>query len=74
MVASGCRGCGSQWQLSRVLTCAVSLQAVPALTPRQLAILQHPGMPDSVSAAFAGSTTVVESKLTDPAAGPVRAA
>lgn len=52
---------------------SVSLQAVPALTPRQLAILQHPGVPDSVSAAFAGSTTVVESKLTDPAAGPVRA-
>lgn len=52
----------------------INLEAVPALTPRQLAILQHPGMPDSVAAAFAGSTTVVESKLTDPAAGPVRAA
>lgn len=50
------------------------MQAVPALTPRQLALLQHPGKPGTVAAAFTGSTTVVESVLTDPAAGPLRAA
>jgi hypothetical protein len=45
------------------------MQAVPALTPRQLAILQQAtGTDASLAAAFTGNTTVVESRLTDPAA------
>ena len=56
------------------LTCAMCmLQAVPALTPRQLAILQDAQMPSDLAAGFACGTTVVESKLTDPAMNGLRA-
>lgn len=45
------------------------VQAVPALTPRQLAILQQAtGSTTQLAAAFTGNTTVVESPLTDPSA------
>lgn len=49
------------------------MQAVPALTPRQLAILQQAtGSEAPLAAAFTGNTTVVESRLTDPAADPLK--
>jgi hypothetical protein len=48
------------------------LQAVPSLSPRQLALLQDVSEVPAVAAAYTGTTTVVESKLTDPAAGPLR--
>lgn len=50
-----------------------TVQAVPALTPRQLAILQQAtGKHPSLAAAFTGNTTVVESPLTDPAASALK--
>lgn len=51
----------------------INLDAVPALTPRQLAILQQAtGGDTSLASAFTGNTTVVESPLTDPSANALK--
>jgi hypothetical protein len=39
------------------------VQAVPAMTPRQMALLQNATLLPTVAAGYAGSTTVVESPL-----------
>lgn len=49
------------------------MQAIPALSPRQLQLLQGRGHEPSLAAGFVCNTTVVESTLTDPAAGGLRA-
>jgi len=51
----------------------VSLDAIPALTPRQMSILAAAGhhVPDSAGA-FLKGTTVIETGLTAPAARPQR--
>lgn len=52
---------------------ARGLQAIPALSPRQLQLLQGCGSQPEAMAGFVCNTTVVESRLTDPAAGGLRA-